>query len=152
LQASDPELWVLDEDLLEPSGRPPALVWWVIVTGRNGEPIREYVFVDAQRGSIRVHWNQVDSSWASLAGGHLLQAETETPSETPLATETLVPTDTPTEVSSDTPLPTDVSSETPTETPLPSETPSPTDTSVPTETPTVTETVTAAPTAIWGFQ
>ncbi|HMK08490.1 MAG TPA: hypothetical protein VK449_05605, partial [Anaerolineales bacterium] len=83
VSASAPEQWILDERLLRPSDRPAILAWRVIVTAGEDQPIEEYVFVDAVRGSIPVHWNQIDTEWGGLpsAGGGVvaLQADTATP-------------------------------------------------------------------------
>ena len=62
--ASEPELWIFDENLLRPSARIPELVWRMEVTPREIEmPVRELVLVNAQRGHIGLHFNQVDTAW-----------------------------------------------------------------------------------------
>ena len=62
--ASEPELWIYDESLLQPSTRPIELVWRMEVTSvDNSMPIRELVLVNAQRGSISLRFNQVDAAW-----------------------------------------------------------------------------------------
>ncbi|MDX1379358.1 MAG: hypothetical protein R3307_10950, partial [Anaerolineales bacterium] len=64
---SEPELWIYDESLLKPSTRPVELVWRMEVTPVDqGMPVRELVLVDAQRGGISLHFNQVDTAWHSL--------------------------------------------------------------------------------------
>lgn len=64
-QASEPQLWIYDPLLLQPDGLPPALVWRMDVTSVDLEmPLRELVLVDAQRGSIRLHFNQIDTGWS----------------------------------------------------------------------------------------
>lgn len=85
-----------------------------------------------------------------------IAAQDETPTLTPVPTETLIPTLPPTETATDLPSETPLPTETPTEvpsftpTPLPSETPTlfPTPTVVETVTETATETVTEAPTVL----
>lgn len=62
--ATEPELWVYDESLLRPSTRPVELVWRIEVTSVDHRlPVRELVLVNAQRGGISLHFNQVDSAW-----------------------------------------------------------------------------------------
>jgi bacillolysin len=64
LTASEPELWVFDESLLKGSVRPAELVWRMEVTPVEiGLPVRELVLVDAERGNISLHFNQVDTAW-----------------------------------------------------------------------------------------
>ena len=53
------------------------LVWRMEVTTRdNAMPVRELVLVDAQRGSISLHFNQIDTAWAwsSLRNAHTLDS------------------------------------------------------------------------------
>jgi len=58
---STPTLWVFDESLLKPSQRPAELVWRMEVTPVDPfVPVRELVLVNAQRGSISLHFNQID--------------------------------------------------------------------------------------------
>ena len=60
--ASAPELWIYDESLLQPSTRPVELVWRMEVTAAdNAAPVRELVLVNAERGNISLHFNQVDN-------------------------------------------------------------------------------------------
>jgi Zn-dependent metalloprotease len=62
--ASNPELWIYDESLLRPSTRAPQLIWRLEVTPKEpGLPIRELILVDAERGTISLHFNQVDTAW-----------------------------------------------------------------------------------------
>ena len=62
--ASAPELWIFDESLLQPSTRPVELVWRMEVTSKElGMPVRELVLVNAQRGNISLHFNQIDMAW-----------------------------------------------------------------------------------------
>jgi bacillolysin len=64
---SEPELWIFDESLLRSSTRPVELVWRMEVTSvDNSLPLRELVLIDAQRGNISLHFNQVDTAWHSL--------------------------------------------------------------------------------------
>jgi len=62
---SEPELWIYDESLLLPSTRPVELVWRMEVTAveTTSMPVREFVLVDAHRGGISLHFNQVDTTW-----------------------------------------------------------------------------------------
>ena len=63
---SEPQLWIYDESLLRPSTHPVELVWRMDVTSKEiGMPIRELVLVNAQRGNISLHFNQVDMAWHS---------------------------------------------------------------------------------------
>jgi Zn-dependent metalloprotease len=67
-QTTEPELWIFDESLLQPGTRPAELVWRMDVTPKEiGMPVRELVLVNAQRGSISLHFNQVDGAWTSTA-------------------------------------------------------------------------------------
>ncbi|WP_196302159.1 hypothetical protein, partial [Streptococcus pneumoniae] len=62
--ATQPELWIFDESLLQPSNRPIELVWRLEVSGLDmSMPVRELVLVNAQTGSISFHFNQVDTAW-----------------------------------------------------------------------------------------
>ncbi|HET9911510.1 MAG TPA: M4 family metallopeptidase, partial [Anaerolineales bacterium] len=62
--ASTPELWIFDESLLQPSTRPVELVWRMEVTPKEeGMPVRELVLVNAERGSVSLHFNQIDTAW-----------------------------------------------------------------------------------------
>ncbi len=78
--ASEPELWVYDESLLQPGTRPAELVWRVEVTPKDsGMPVRELVLVNAQRGSISLHFNQVDMAWSLQASSGAVQDENSDP-------------------------------------------------------------------------
>lgn len=62
LRASQPELWIYDPGLL--GGRGPRLTrltWRIEVTPVELLPIRELVLVDAQRGFVVLHFNQIDT-------------------------------------------------------------------------------------------
>ncbi len=90
LRTTEPELWIYDSRLLEPDGMPPALVWRMDVTAVDPSvPLRELVLVDAQRGSIRLHFNQVDTSWSgNRPEDEALPTPTPLPEEvTPEATD-----------------------------------------------------------------
>ena len=63
---TEPELWIFDESLLITSTRPAELVWRMEVTSMdNSLPLRELVLINAQRGNISLHFNQVDTAWHS---------------------------------------------------------------------------------------
>ena len=65
---TEPELWVFDESLLKPSDRPAELVWRMEATPLDeGMPVRELVLVNAQRGNISLHFNQIDTAWTMAA-------------------------------------------------------------------------------------
>ncbi|MEO7841640.1 MAG: M4 family metallopeptidase [Anaerolineales bacterium] len=67
--ASEPELWIFDESLLNSSTRPAELVWRMEVTlVGNSLPVRELVLINAQRGNISLHFNQVDTAWGATPG------------------------------------------------------------------------------------
>ena len=60
---STPTLWIYDGSLLKPSQRPAELVWRMEVTpAASLMPVRELVLVNAQRGSISLHFNQIDAA------------------------------------------------------------------------------------------
>jgi Zn-dependent metalloprotease len=61
LRASQPELWVFNPALLGGPGlRRSTLNWRLEVTNRGaGEPVREVVLVDAHRGGVNLHFNQI---------------------------------------------------------------------------------------------
>src|SRR6185295_20037324 len=64
--ASKPELWIFDESLLNSSSRPAELVWRMEVTSAdNSLPLRELILINAQRGNISLHFNQVDTAWGA---------------------------------------------------------------------------------------
>jgi Zn-dependent metalloprotease len=64
--ASEPSLWIYDESLLRPSTRPAELVWRMDVTPQDASiPVRELVLVNAQRGNISLHFNQIDTAWSA---------------------------------------------------------------------------------------
>jgi Zn-dependent metalloprotease len=66
--ATEPELWIFDESLLQASARPVELVWRMEVTAKDlGMPLRELVLVNAHSGGISLHFNQVDTAWEFAA-------------------------------------------------------------------------------------
>jgi hypothetical protein len=75
--ASEPELWIYDESLLQPSTRPVELVWRMEVTSADtSQPVRELVLVNAQRGNISLHFNQIDTAWTGSDHSNNIQAPT----------------------------------------------------------------------------
>ena len=67
-------LWIFDETLLRPSLRPVELVWRIeMIT--EGTPIRELVLVDAKTGNVSLHFNQIDTAWASHNAGENKQVQ-----------------------------------------------------------------------------
>jgi Zn-dependent metalloprotease len=61
---SAPELWIYDESLLRPSTRLAELVWRMEVTAKDSAmPVRELILINAARGSISLHFNQIDTAW-----------------------------------------------------------------------------------------
>ena len=102
--ASPPELWIFDESLLRPSTRPVELVWRTEVTANDAaRPVRELVLVNAERGSISLHFNQIDHAWGTSpnASANVVAQDIspiETPTEVPVVTETPVPLETATPV------------------------------------------------------
>jgi Zn-dependent metalloprotease len=84
--ATEPALWIYDESLLQPSTRPVELVWRMEITSANNDmPVRELVLVNAQRGGISLHFNQIDTAWTANA------AQDTDPTPTPAPTDTLLP-------------------------------------------------------------
>jgi bacillolysin len=62
LTVSQPELWVYVPQLIGPFHGPPTVVWRMDVTPSTLLPVRELVLVDAVRGSVPLHFNQVESA------------------------------------------------------------------------------------------
>ncbi|MEP0807183.1 MAG: M4 family metallopeptidase, partial [Chloroflexota bacterium] len=76
---STPELWIYDESLLRPSARPAELVWRMEVTAKNKAiPVRELVLVNAERGGISLHFNQIDTAWTGRENSNSAAAFDET--------------------------------------------------------------------------
>ena len=151
LEGDSPELWIYDEQLLRLSERPAELVWRTEVRSTTGAPLRVLVLVNAIRGNISLHFNQVDTSWSVNIEGPQLQetgtptdppVETPTETATPVPTDTAIPSDTPTDTPGVTDTPTEPATESPTETPVASEIPSETTTETPAE---------GLPTQVLGF-
>ncbi|MBI3241624.1 MAG: M4 family metallopeptidase [Chloroflexi bacterium] len=63
LTTTEPQLWIYDERLLQPSTRPAELVWRMEVTATDLQPIDELVLVNAHTGGISLHFNQIDAAW-----------------------------------------------------------------------------------------
>jgi Zn-dependent metalloprotease len=69
---SEPRLWIFDASLLMPSSRPRGLVWRMEVTSMDYQlPVRELVLVDAVRGNISLHFNQIDTAWAARSSAEI---------------------------------------------------------------------------------
>ena len=62
IETSEPDLWIYDERLLRRSGRPQELVWRIDVSPTYVSAIKELVLVNAERGGVSLHFNQVDSA------------------------------------------------------------------------------------------
>ncbi|MGB8983705.1 MAG: choice-of-anchor Q domain-containing protein, partial [Anaerolineales bacterium] len=93
-RVSTPELWIYDESLLRSSTRPVELVWRMEVTAKDLRmPLRELVLVNAWRGNISLHFNQVDTSWK--VGGQTGTSQDVSPTSTPAPTATPEPLATP---------------------------------------------------------
>jgi len=76
---SEPELWIFDESLLQPSTRPVELVWRMEVTAiNNNAPVRELVLINAQTGNVSLHFNQIDMAWGGTDTSNDFQSTPET--------------------------------------------------------------------------
>ncbi|HET9905894.1 MAG TPA: M4 family metallopeptidase, partial [Anaerolineales bacterium] len=79
---TSPELWIYDESLLHSSNRPVELVWRMeVISLENSLAVHELVLVNAHRGQISLHFNQIDTAWHSDAtklanGPHSTRRET----------------------------------------------------------------------------
>jgi bacillolysin len=62
LTTSAPRLWVYNPALVGPESGPTRLVWRMDVTPLGLLPIRELVLIDARRGSVALHFNQIDTA------------------------------------------------------------------------------------------
>ena len=60
LTTTSPELWIYNPGLLRPGSGATELVWRMEVSPKTLLPIRELVLVNAQRGNITLHFNQID--------------------------------------------------------------------------------------------
>ena len=80
LIASEPALWIYDESLLRPSTRPAELVWRTEVTAKGSAlPVRELLLVNAHRGSISLHFNQIDTAWSASAQANVPSSNQQLP-------------------------------------------------------------------------
>jgi bacillolysin len=59
LETTQPELWIFNLSLIKPGTGITHLVWRTEVSAVDYLPIRELVLVDAQQGSIVLHFNQI---------------------------------------------------------------------------------------------
>ena len=66
LRATQPTVWVFNPLLVQPGTGTTRLVWRLEVTPVDLLPIRELVLVDAQRGSIALHFNQISTAMNRL--------------------------------------------------------------------------------------
>lgn len=62
LAASTPVLSAYDPRLIGPDTSPAGLVWRIEISSTTLQPIRELILIDAIRGNIRLHFNQVDTA------------------------------------------------------------------------------------------
>ena len=62
LAASTARLWIYSETLLGPGQGPAQLVWRMDVVAGGLQPIRELVLIDAVRGNVALHFNQVETA------------------------------------------------------------------------------------------
>ena len=63
--ASELELWVYDPSLMGPGEGPVSLVWRMEVSANEiSKPVNELILVDAQRGNIPLHFNQIDTAFS----------------------------------------------------------------------------------------
>lgn len=60
LRSSEPRLWIYDSVLLGGTGlERPTLVWRTEVTGHGRRPVDELVLLDAQVGTVALHFSQI---------------------------------------------------------------------------------------------
>ena len=82
LDATEPELWIFDADLLGgPCPRVPRLVWRTEVTPEGLDEFRELVLIDAREANVALSFNQIHT---------LKNRETYTANNTPALPGTLV--------------------------------------------------------------
>lgn len=63
--ASEPELWIYDPNLMGPGEGPVSLVWRMEVRSNEiANPVNELILVDARRGGIALHFNQIDTAFS----------------------------------------------------------------------------------------
>ena len=71
LTATEPELWIYDARLLQPSHLAPVLVWRLEVKSVDLQPIDYVVLVDAKLGGVRLAFNQIDTYIGQVAAERL---------------------------------------------------------------------------------
>jgi bacillolysin len=71
LTATEPELWIYDARLLQPSHLAPVLVWRLEVKSIDFQPIDYLVLVDAKLGGVRLAFNQIDTYIGQVAAERL---------------------------------------------------------------------------------
>jgi Zn-dependent metalloprotease len=62
LTVSQPKLWIYNPMLIRPGSGFTSLVWRMEVTPKELYPLRELILIDAQRGSVILSFNQVDTA------------------------------------------------------------------------------------------
>ena len=62
LTTTTPEPWIYDPALIGPEAGAVSLVWRMDVAPLSLLPIRELVLVDARRGSVALHFNQIETA------------------------------------------------------------------------------------------
>ncbi len=141
IRAGQPELWIYDGRIFQPGDQAvPLLVWRMDVQATGGStPVNELVLVDAYRGDIALHFNQIDTTWQNL--GTL-------PEDDPLATATAIVelTAAPSPTGTATPAPASTGAPLETATAQPTPTGHPTETAIPESTSTVQPTQAATQT------
>ena len=91
-QASEPSLWIFDESLLRRSTHPAELVWRMDVTAVNAStPVRELVLINAQRGGVSLHFNQIDTVWSAKGQAQPASAKSSAPTSTVSKSPSLLP-------------------------------------------------------------
>ncbi|MRS04733.1 hypothetical protein EG832_16175, partial [bacterium] len=123
---STPVLWIYDPRLLESSSMPAELVWRIEARSASDQSLDVLILVNAIRGGISLHFNQIDSDVSNGVWQTKPLAQEGPTTQVPVTETTQAPIETPTEIVT----------EVVTETPVPTETPTPTE--LPTETPTET--------------
>ena len=96
--STEPVLWIYDESLLRPRAR-ARRSWsggWKSPRKNNVLPVRELVLVNAEKGTISLHFNQVDTAWhasglSNVSAQDATPTATPEPAETPVVTETAEP-------------------------------------------------------------
>jgi bacillolysin len=62
LTASEPQLWIYNPISIQASGGTSELVWRMEVSSLVAAPVRELVLINAQKGSVTLHFNQLDTA------------------------------------------------------------------------------------------